>query len=80
MLFLQNDLFRKILSGIPSVCQTVCIKIRLSGLGPNYSQMTLVVVGKRVTASQNHKNLDLFFMPPHFPLTFSQCLSATLWK
>ena len=48
--FLQNQLFRKILSGIPSECQTVRIQIRsdiLSGLiwarlfCKGYQQMTL---------------------------------------
>ena len=30
LFFFQNQLFRKIISGIPSVCQTVWIKIRLN--------------------------------------------------
>ena len=43
LIFFQNQLFRKILSGIASACQTVCVQIRVRrfvgpDLGPIWSQ------------------------------------------
>ena len=36
--FLSSAVFLQLLSGIPSVCQTVCIQIRPDILGPNCLQ------------------------------------------
>ena len=67
LLIFQNQLFRKILSGIPSECQTDWIKIRpdiMSGLiwvqpiCNGYEQTTLV--GKELTKA---KNKTVFVFP-----------------
>ena len=39
--FHQNQLFRKIISGIPSECPTVCIQIRPQTICKGYQQITL---------------------------------------
>ena len=55
--FFQNQLFRKILSGIPSECQTVCIQTRpdillgqrwVQTVCKSYQQMTLDLVAKEL--------------------------------